>query len=94
MDVWHGLLFELYSGTVLPRQVVIDVHDADAVEHCRESIQAYMAGISYHGGEKKTPLMDVIHGKALHIESDQGEAATGFDRMYVGASVERRKLPG
>lgn len=69
------------------RHVGIDI-SKDVVEHCRSSILEWKASCA-----KKVPLMDVVQGNVLHIDTDKGEAITGFDRMYVGASVDRRKLP-
>jgi len=70
------------------RHVGIEIN-RDAVEHCKKSIDVWKKSC-----DRKTPMMDVIHGNVLSIETDQGEAQTGFDRMYVGASVENEKLPG
>mmetsp|Transcript_18720 Transcript_18720/g.40296 ORF Transcript_18720/g.40296 Transcript_18720/m.40296 type:complete len:511 (+) Transcript_18720:131-1663(+) len=69
------------------RHVGVDIN-ANAVEHCRRSVQEWKDST-----DRKVPEMDVIHGNVFHIDTDQGEAATGFDRMYVGASVDHRKLP-
>ena len=69
------------------RHVSIDVHRC-VVDHCRASIKEWKQACGL-----ELPLMEVIHGNALQIATDQGEAVTGFDRIYVGASVERRKLP-
>lgn len=33
--------------------------------------------------------MQMLHGDALNIAMDEGEALIGFDRIYVGASVSR-----
>jgi protein-L-isoaspartate O-methyltransferase len=38
------------------------------------------------------PLMEFIHGNGLNIDAKTGEAAFGFDRIYVGAAIERSKL--
>lgn len=38
------------------------------------------------------PLMEFIHGNGLNIEARSGEATHGFDRIYVGAAIERSKL--
>jgi protein-L-isoaspartate O-methyltransferase len=38
------------------------------------------------------PWMEFIHGNGLNIATDMGESVLGFDRIYVGAAVERSKL--
>ena len=68
------------------RQVGVDIH-ADVVDHCRASIDQWRANCP-----RKMPIMDIIHGNALNIDVEQGEAAIGFDRIYVGASLEGQKL--
>lgn len=42
---------------------------------------------------KKVPEIEWIHGNALNINSKKGEALVGFDRIYVGASVEKEDVP-
>ena len=64
----------------------IDVHN-EVVEHCRQSIREWKEASALD-----LPPIDILLGNALHIDTDKGEALTGFDRIYVGASVERRKL--
>jgi protein-L-isoaspartate O-methyltransferase len=38
------------------------------------------------------PWMEFINGNGLHIDTNTGESIHGFDRIYVGAAVERAKL--
>lgn len=84
-----GYLSSLVAEILGPtsRHVGIDVY-ANVVEHCRNSIRDWREACAL-----ALPLMDIIQGNALHIETDKGEASTGFDRIYMGASVDRRKLP-
>ncbi|KAL7580248.1 hypothetical protein ACA910_012985 [Epithemia clementina (nom. ined.)] len=84
-----GYLSSLVAKILGPtsRHVGLDVH-ANVVEHCRNAIRDWR-----EASDLELPLIDIIHGNALHIETDKGEAVTGFDRIYVGASVDRRKLP-
>lgn len=58
------------------------------MEHSEESIARWKE--SYGG---KLPHMMTIHGNALNIALTEGEALIGFDRIYIGASVEQRDLP-
>lgn len=38
------------------------------------------------------PHIEWIHGNALNIDPSKGEAVVGFDRIYVGASIEKENL--
>ena len=37
--------------------------------------------------------IDVIRGNALEIDPERGEGALGFDRIYIGAAIDRESLP-
>jgi len=37
-------------------------------------------------------MIEIIHGNGLHIDADNGEGRIGFDRIYVGASIDRSDL--
>lgn len=41
---------------------------------------------------KNVPDIEWIHGNALHINPKKGESIVGFDRIYVGASVEKESV--
>lgn len=69
----------------------IEIH-ADVVEHCRRSIATWKAARQDEIGNTKFAHMEIIHGNGLLIDSSQGEAAVGFDRIYIGAAVEKRNL--
>lgn len=43
--------------------------------------------------QKPVPHIEWIQGNALNINIEKGEAAVGFDRIYVGASVDKENLP-
>jgi protein-L-isoaspartate O-methyltransferase len=36
--------------------------------------------------------MEIIRGNALHVAVDKGEAVLGFDRIHVGASIDKSSL--
>jgi protein-L-isoaspartate O-methyltransferase len=38
------------------------------------------------------PLMEFIYGNGLNIDAKTGESIVGFDRIYIGAAIERSKL--
>jgi precorrin-6B methylase 2 len=62
----------------------------ETIVHMMKSIARWKASSSTTDGE--IPPIELIHGNALQIDSRQGEAASGFDRIYVGSSVGRTKL--
>jgi protein-L-isoaspartate O-methyltransferase len=64
----------------------VEIHQ-DVVDHSEHAIWQWK-GV-YAG---KVPDIQIVHGNALRIAMDKGEALIGFDRIYVGASVERRDL--
>jgi protein-L-isoaspartate O-methyltransferase len=64
----------------------IEIHQ-DVVDHCEGAIARWKD--VYLG---KLPHFELIHGNALNISMDEGEALVGFDRIYVGASISRNNL--
>ena len=40
----------------------------------------------------KTAHIECIQGNGLEIDPTQGECLVGFDRIYVGASIEKASL--
>ena len=67
--------------------VAVEVH-AETIHHAKESLQLWQNAIPH----VKIPPIEMIHGNALCIDTNRGEGATGFDRIYIGATVSRRKL--
>ena len=37
--------------------------------------------------------LKIIHGNGISVVSSSGESIVGFDRIYIGAAVERSDLP-
>jgi protein-L-isoaspartate O-methyltransferase len=37
-------------------------------------------------------MIEIINGNGLQINSNEGEGRLGFDRIYVGASIEKSDL--
>jgi len=62
--------------------------DARTVQHAQESLEQWQQANPHI----PLPPMEMIHGNALQIDTKQGEALTGFDRIYIGATLPRRKL--
>ena len=41
---------------------------------------------------KDLPDMQFLHGNVLNMDVSQGEGLRGFDRIYVGAALEKSNL--
>lgn len=65
----------------------VDIHQ-DAIDHCLASVARYKA----NNPNLDLPHMQFIHGNGLHIDASSGESLLGYDRIYVGASIERSTL--
>ena len=39
-----------------------------------------------------TPDVQIIKGNGLNIQKDRGECVAGFDRIYIGASIDKDEL--
>jgi protein-L-isoaspartate O-methyltransferase len=65
----------------------VEIHE-DVLQHCQEAMGRW----KQHIHPQEHPYMKFVHGNGLQIDSSQGEPAVGFDRIYVGASVERSNL--
>jgi protein-L-isoaspartate O-methyltransferase len=65
------------------------------IELSRQAYEHGLVSVDRWKGENdqiELPLMEFIHGNGLNIETKIGEASHGFDRIYVGAAIERSKL--
>eukprot|EP00956_Cyclotella_meneghiniana_P045566 scaffold374518_cov63-Cyclotella_meneghiniana.AAC.1 len=36
-----------------------------------------------------TPIIQVVQGNGLNIQKEKGESVVGFDRIYIGAAVDK-----
>jgi len=88
--------------------VGVDIYE-DVVQHCRNSINGWksakmtacgkrrasgtMAFNSHRDSVSSIPPIEIIHGNGLEISSCVGESVVGFDRIYIGASIEKADLP-
>ena len=70
--------------------VAVEVH-ASTILHAQESMAQWQAA-NQDSSVAQLPPLEWIHGNALEIDTQHGEAVTGFERIYVGATVPRRKL--
>ena len=78
----------------------VEIHE-DVIQHCQESIKNWknaraksacgkrQAGSMTSNPEKFCPPhIEILHGNGLNISSTSGESVVGFDRIYIGASVD------
>jgi protein-L-isoaspartate O-methyltransferase len=68
----------------------VEIHD-DVIEHSKKSVAIWKEQLPIGSGPYN---IDIVKGNALHIIIDEGECARSlFDRIYVGASIEKSDLP-
>jgi protein-L-isoaspartate O-methyltransferase len=67
--------------------VGVEIH-AEAVEHSMAAMERWKES----RGARALPPMQVLHGNVLQIDDGKGECLVGFDRIYVGAALEKRDL--
>ena len=60
----------------------------DVVDHSRAATERWKNSM-----RRPVPNIEWVHGNALNINPNKGEAIVGFDRIYVGASVDKEHLP-
>ena len=59
------------------------------IQHCNEAVADW---------KRESPAaqeirhIDFIHGNAFELDNHIGECALGFDRIYIGAAIQRRQL--
>jgi protein-L-isoaspartate O-methyltransferase len=68
--------------------VNIDCH-ADAIAHSKQAVDEWKASMP---NPKDLPDMQFLHGNVLNMDVSQGECLRGFDRIYVGAALEKSNL--
>jgi protein-L-isoaspartate O-methyltransferase len=66
----------------------VEIHD-EVVQYSQNAISKLKSSLE---NPSRIPPMYVLHGNALHICPFTGEASRGFDRIYIGASVEHAHL--
>ena len=65
----------------------VDIHK-EAIDHCLASVNRYKDA----NPDLDLPHMEFVHGNGMNIDASVGESRVGFDRIYVGASVDRGTL--
>jgi len=76
----------------------VELHD-DVIEHCKTSIAKWKTaavedrneGPTFHFVDA-TADIHIIKGNGLNILTSQGEGVVGFDRIYIGAAVDKEDL--
>jgi hypothetical protein len=73
----------------------VELHE-EVIQHCKLSIAKWKPNAVEEDGPTsiirfmdKTPNIQVVQGNGLNILQDKGESVVGFDRIYIGAAVDR-----
>jgi len=61
----------------------------DVVKHSQAAVATWKSSLN---DPSRIPPMEVLQGNALNINPSLGEACRGFDRIYIGASVQQSDL--
>lgn len=76
----------------------VELHD-DVIEHCKASFAKWkVTSITENGNISSinfmddTPTIHIIKGNGLNILNSEGESVVGYDRIYIGAAVDRIEL--
>jgi protein-L-isoaspartate O-methyltransferase len=64
----------------------VEIHQ-DVIQHCHNSMEKWKQHF-----KGKLPPFNVLHGSAFNVATDKGEALFRFDRIYVGAAIEKHTL--
>jgi hypothetical protein len=68
----------------------VDCH-AEAIAHSKAAVDEWKASMPSDGA-KDLPDMQFLLGNVLNMDVNQGECLRGFDRIYVGAALEKSNL--
>lgn len=77
----------------------VELHD-DVIEHCKSSFAKWKVTSMSEGANNistitfmdDTPNIHIIKGNGLNILNSEGESVVGYDRIYIGAAVDRTEL--
>lgn len=85
-----GYLTCLAASIMGPRSsyYCVEIHE-DVVEHSTRAIESWK---ERHPPARAISHIDAIHGNALEIDQEEGEASLGFDRIYIGAAIGTEHL--
>ena len=69
------------------------------IDHCKTSIAKWKTNVVEEQGDVSTihfmditPNIQVVHGNGLNVEKEKGESIVGFDRIYIGAAVDKESF--
>lgn len=85
-----GYLTCIAASILGPRSVhyCVEIHE-DVIRHSKEAIAAWN---KTNATNKRVPNIDIIQGNALELNTNKGECALGFDRIYIGAAIHKFNL--
>ena len=66
----------------------VEIHE-DVIEHSKEAMDAWKKNLP---SNSKSANIDFIHGNTLELNTEKGECALGFDRIYIGAAIHKYNL--
>ena len=86
-----GYLTCIAASILGPRSVhyCVEIH-RDVIKHSEEAIAEWKETLP--PSKRGAPNIDIIHGNALELSTDEGECALGFDRIYIGAAIHKFNL--
>lgn len=67
----------------------VEIHQ-DVIEHCRSALREWASSRNTTYAARSHP--QIIRGNGLCISATVGESVMGFDRVYIGAAIERSSL--
>lgn len=67
----------------------IEIHQ-DVIDHCHSSLRGWNSSKNATNAARSHP--QIICGNGLCISATVGESIVGFDRIYIGAAIERSSL--
>ena len=96
--VCEALFLFVLSPYDMSDQTGVELHE-DVIEHCKASITKWKANtveerdtISVIHFLDATADIQIIKGNGLNILKTKGESVVGFDRIYIGAAVDKDDL--
>ena len=104
MQLCHAFLIEtmisssIFGDIIFLHQTGVELN-SDVIEHCKTSIAKWKTNTVEEKGEISifhftdgTADIQIIKGNGLNISTTKGESVVGFDRIYIGAAVDKEDL--
>jgi protein-L-isoaspartate O-methyltransferase len=87
-----GYISSVVAHIIGPTGVCYGVeNNRDTLDHCLAAVDRFKTSAP-NEVVKALSFMEFIHGNGLEIDASSGESLVGFDRIYVGAAVEKLGL--